>query len=524
MFCLTLGFSPVSAQYDLVVAKDGSGNFATINEAIAACIGAFEGGREERVKIFVRNGVYNEPVRFGSHNIGKTGMPVSLVGESRDGVIISFNNCQSTIDNTYPDKQEGKDYWFGSAQCATMAINSEDFYGENFTVLNTRDTTVYTTGLYIAGRRQAYKNIKVVANRGSLFVRNGRPAFVMDSYLEGRQEMTASNGTAVIYNSTFKINGSSVFYAYPEDNIYYDVPAIGDTVRYGHIFRNCTFTSPDTTSAGTIYLAQPKARESGAWYLNCKLGAHINPLAIKASTNEVANARSYFGEYKSVMADGITPADVSGRASNVRQMSDDYIKKFAFNNHIYNKMFGAGEAAAYAANKDTVYWNPLRLVAPVGIPQNVVKSGNNLTWNEVENAIGYVVYLDGVFAGMTDTKSFSPASGTGTYTVCSVTESGAMSKPSGTASQLSYADLVSILNNVPVSVNSPNTSAYSLVVIDKTIRFENETDCKLYNLSGRCVYNRTSVMEVSLNSLPKGVYLVRTSDLKNGNNISKIVL
>lgn len=524
MFCLTLGFFPVSAQYDLVVAKDGSGNFATINEAIAASIGAFEGGREERVKIFVRNGVYNEPVRFGSHSIGKTGMPVSLVGESRDGVIISYNNCQGIMDNTYPDKKEGSDYWFGTAQCATMTINSEDFYAENLTILNTRDTTVYTTGLYVAGRRQAYKNIKIVADRGSLFIRNGRPAFVMDSYLEGKQEMTASNGTAVIYNSTLKIKGSNVFYAYPEDNIYYDVPVIGDTVRYGHIFRNCTFTSPDTTTAGTIYLAQPKARDSGAWFLNCILGAHINPLAIKTSTNAGANARSHFGEYKSVMADGVTPANVSGRASNIRQMSDDYIKRYAFNNHIYNKMFGTGEAAAYAANKDTVYWNPLRLVAPVGIPQNVTKSGSNLTWNEVENAIGYVVYLDGVYAGMSTSKSFSPASGAGTYTVCSVSENGAMSKPSGTASQQSYADLVSILNNVTVAVNSPKTSAYGLVVIDNTIRFENETNCKLYNLSGRCVYTGTLVKEVSLNSLPKGVYLVRTSDSKNGNNISKIVL
>jgi len=525
VFCLSLGWtSQVLAQYQLVVAADGSGNYTSINAAISAAVEAFGGGFEGRVRIFVKNGVYNEKVMFGSHNTGKTLMPVSIVGESRDGVIIQNGNYQTQIDNTYPDKKEGSDYYYGTAQCATMTINSEDFYGENFTIINTKDTTVYTTGLYIAGRRQAYKNIKVNARRGTLFIRNGRPAFVMDSYFEGNQEMTASNGTAVIYNSTFKIKGSNAPYSIPEDNIYYDVPVIGDTIRYGHIFRNCSLVAMDTTTAGTIFLATPKARESSAWFMNCKLGAHINPVGIKASSNTVANSRSYFGEYKSVMADGTTPADVSQRATNVRQMSDAYVSKYAFNNHIYNKMFGANEAAAYAAKPDTVYWNPLKLVAPLGIPQNVAKSGSNLTWNVVEGAIGYVVYLDGAYAGMTDANSFSSASGSGTYTVCSVSESGSMSKPSGTATQQNYQDLVSILNNIPVGIKSPNSTIFSLFIVDKSIRFETETDCKIFNLSGQCILSRIAQTEISLQSLPKGIYLVKTKDSKYGNNITKVVL
>jgi pectinesterase len=531
LFVLAIGlcsFFPVMAEedvpvYDLIVDKSGTGDYTTIQEAIDACVAGFTGGLTDRFKIFVRNGIYQEPVRFGSHSSGKTGMPISLIGESRDGVIIECDHYKNLIDNTYPDKQEGVDYYYGNAQSATMTINAEDFYGENFTIRNTKDTTtsVYTSGLYIAGRRQAYKNIKVEANRGALYIRNGRTVFIMDSYIEGSLDMTAANGTAVIYNTTFKSKGyGGMPYAYPEDNIYFDIPAINDTLRYGHIFRKCTFEALDTTTAGSLYLAMPMARESGAMFLNCKLGAHINPLGIKANSNVGANLSSWFYEYKNTGADGVTPVDISQRATNCKQLSDTYFETYINNNNIYGKFYKSADVPA----RPIYYFDPLQLCAPAGIPQNVEKIGSELSWDNVTDAEGYIIYLDGAYIGMTRSNTFI-ASETGEYTVCSVGKYGAMSKPSGTATQESYADLIAALNNnISNAVVSPKTVAFSLVVKDKIIYFDNETDCQVYDLYGRCLINKATQKELSLQSMQKGVYLVKTTDAIFGSRLSKIVI
>jgi len=536
IFCLGTGFmNNVSSQYHLIVAADGSGHFTSISAAMAAAKDAQDnGGVEGRVRIFIRNGTYNEPVRFGTHSTGYGSTnPISIVGESKDGVIIQYDNYQGLMDNAHPDKKEGQDYYHGEQTCASMVINGEDFYGENFTVINTKDSICYTAGLYIAGRRQAYKNINIKGNRGTLYIRNGRAAFVMDSYLEGVQEMTASNGTVLLYNSTIKTKGSNVPIAYPEDNIYFDIPTAGDTLRYGHIFRSCTFTAPDTTTAGSIYLAQPQARESGAWFIDCKLGPHISPAGIKADNTVGNNLSSWFYEYNTKGLDGVTAFNFSQRPTNFKTMSQAYMTNYVYNNKIYNKMFKTnnlpnGEADALAADPDTFYWDPLLLAAPRAIPENVIKAGDNLTWDDINGAIGFVVYLDGAYAGMSETNVFPGATGSGTYTVCSVSESGAMSKPSGTASQQSYEDLIAVLNkgisNLPTSITAPKAANFTLVVTDGTIRFESETDCQIFNLSGQCIISKTAQTQLSLQSLPKGVYLVKTKDAKYGNNVTKVVL
>lgn len=515
-FCLGITwFYQASAQYHLIVAADGSGNYTTINAAMSAAVAGFEGGFEGRVRIFVKNGVYNEPARLGSHNTGYT-YPVSLVGESRDGVIIQCGNYKGLLDNTYPDKKEAQDYYYGNNQSATLTINSEDFYGENFTVINTKDSTVYAAGIYVAGRRQAYKNVSVKANRGAIIIRNGRPAFFMDSYVEGRQEMTASNGTVVFFNTTLHNKGVTSPYAYPEDNLYLQIAAPGDTLRYGHIFRQCTFTAPDTTPDASLFLAQPTAKESGAMFLECKLSPKINPLGVKASTNNLANISSWFYEYKNTLLDGTTPADVSGRATNMRQLSDTYLSSYVFNNHIFSKFYKA------EVPTPTYYWDPLLLVAPTGIPQ-VTQAGTTLSWTAVPGAVGYVVYKDGAFAGMTEEVTFEGTAG-GTYTVSSVSESGAMSKPSGTASQLTYTDLIALLNkNISNDLAQTPSHNTAWAVKDGVVTFAQPCDCAVYNLSGRQVMRVTATSEVSLQALPKGLYLLKTTSRSNGDGFIKVV-
>jgi pectinesterase len=81
LFCLfSLFYLPVFSANEIIVAKDGTGNFTTIQEAV----NSIPSTNAEWKTIIVKNGLYNEQVSIACSY-------VALVGESRSGTHIEFN-------------------------------------------------------------------------------------------------------------------------------------------------------------------------------------------------------------------------------------------------------------------------------------------------------------------------------------------------------------------------------------------------------------------------------------------------
>lgn len=76
-------WNPATSKADLIVAKDGSGNYKTINEAIVA-LARMGGNRPERAIIYVKSGVYHEKV-----DIGRDLKNVMLVGDGMDNTVVT---------------------------------------------------------------------------------------------------------------------------------------------------------------------------------------------------------------------------------------------------------------------------------------------------------------------------------------------------------------------------------------------------------------------------------------------------
>lgn len=78
---LVVGLAVLCAQHpsEIIVAKDGSGAFRSIQSAL----NSIPSNRSERIIIVVRNGVYHEKLFISVSNI-------AIVGESRDSTIIEF--------------------------------------------------------------------------------------------------------------------------------------------------------------------------------------------------------------------------------------------------------------------------------------------------------------------------------------------------------------------------------------------------------------------------------------------------
>ena len=104
----------LQGQWMTVVAADGTGDFATVAEAVRSLPPG-----EDRKVIFIKNGVYTEKIRLTRSN-------VTLRGESREGTILQFN--QKSDDFTKNPDSIGR---------AVINIEADDIIIEGMTIVNT---------------------------------------------------------------------------------------------------------------------------------------------------------------------------------------------------------------------------------------------------------------------------------------------------------------------------------------------------------------------------------------------------
>ena len=110
-----LAWGGESIKPDIVVAKDGSGDFTTIQAAVAS----IPSTNRERMIIFVKNGVYHEKVRVDASF-------VTLRGEGRAATRVEFPQLNDDF-SKHPDKL-GR---------AVINVNGNDFVLEDLTAENT---------------------------------------------------------------------------------------------------------------------------------------------------------------------------------------------------------------------------------------------------------------------------------------------------------------------------------------------------------------------------------------------------
>ncbi len=411
--------------YDLTVAKDGSGNFTTINAAIEAVP---EDGK--RHTIFVRNGIYEEKVFIGTHHTGSSKI-ISMIGEDVDKVIITWEDYHGCTISDYPGK--GTISNAGGQYCATMTVNAKDFYMENITVQNP-STKAQAEALYQCGDRQILKNCKILGFQDTHRTKKGARYFYYDCTIEGHVDFIYAGGTCYFYRCNIVSVGKGYLTA-PEDIPYYATLGSGKKLYYGFIFNDCDITAKNT-SVKDVYLGRPWAKESGSIFMKCRLGSHIRTEGWSTMGGDDYQTTS-MGEYKNLTADGTALADVSKRVSWSFQLTD---------NEYYNLM---NLKTIYQAVNSKNTFDPLNEVVAVYPPANFKVSGKTLTWDTVANAKAYAIYANDTLIDYTATNRYCDTRAlakTVTYKVKSIAENGWMSPFNGTPYNLTYHLLDSLLN------------------------------------------------------------------------------
>jgi len=254
LFCCSFGllsftFSKQGAadKYDYVVAKDGSGDFTTIQAAIEASK-AFP---YNRIRIFIKNGVYHEKVFIPSWNT-----KISLIGESKDSTIISYNDYFKKID-------KGRNSTFYTS---TLLVQGNDFHAENLTIENTSGPVGQAVALSVDADRCSFSNCKFLGNQDTLYLsgENNRQYFV-DCYIEGSTDFIFGEATALFEKCTIRCKADS----------YITAASTPQEVSYGFVFKDCNIEAAPGTN--NVYLGRPWRKYAKVVFINSKMGTFINP-------------------------------------------------------------------------------------------------------------------------------------------------------------------------------------------------------------------------------------------------------
>ncbi|WJX81538.1 pectinesterase [Trifolium repens] len=170
--------SASNIQANVVVAKDGTGKFKTVVEAVAS---APDNGKTRYV-IYVKRGIYKEKVDISSKKTN-----VMLVGDGMDATIIT--GSLNVIDGT------------GTFQSATVAAVGDGFIAQDIGFQNTAGPEKHqAVALRVGSDQSVINRCKIDAFQDTLYTHSNRQ-FYRDSFITGTVDFIFGDAAVVFQKS-----------------------------------------------------------------------------------------------------------------------------------------------------------------------------------------------------------------------------------------------------------------------------------------------------------------------------------
>ncbi len=234
----------------IVVARDGTGQFRTVDEAIEVCR-AF---MDYHKVIFVKKGVYKEKLI-----IPQWLQNIEICGEDRDETIITFDD-HANIKTA--DRPKG----MGTFRTYTLKIEGNAITLKNITIENNAARLGQAVALHTEGDRLRFINCRFLGNQDTIYT--GMAAtrlYFEDCYIEGTTDFIFGPSTAWFERC----------HIYCKANSYITAASTPKEQMYGYIFNHCTITAaPQVTK---VYLGRPWRDYGYTLFMHCQLPPQIAP-------------------------------------------------------------------------------------------------------------------------------------------------------------------------------------------------------------------------------------------------------
>ena len=248
----------------LVVSRDGTGDFRTLQEAVESAR-AF---MDYTVTIYVKNGVYKEKVIVPSwvENI-------DIIGEDRDKTIITYD------DHANINKM-------GTFRTYTVKVEGSDITFKNLTIENNAAQLGQAVALHTEGDRLKFINCRILGNQNTIYTgAKFTRLYFKDCYIDGTTDFIFGPSTALFENCMI----------HSKRNSYVTAASTPKEAKYGYIFKHCKLTAEP--GVDKVYLGRPWRPYAYTLFIECELGKHIVPAGWhnwgKQSNEETARYMEY---------------------------------------------------------------------------------------------------------------------------------------------------------------------------------------------------------------------------------------
>lgn len=298
---LSLLAGKLFSQQKIIVAKDGSGQYTTVQ----AALDAVKEGNADTLTIFIKKGIYKEVIIVDARKHF-----IKLVGEDPLTTRLTYDNHAGTRLNN----GDTLNTW----TCASFFVYGNDFRAENLSFENSAGFTAgQAVGLRIEGNRASFKNCRITGNQDILFLSgSGVKHFFRDCYIEGTTDFIFGASTAVFKNC----------HIHSKKNSHITAASTNSIIPFGFVFIDCKLTADSLINK--VSLGRPWTPTASVTYINCWMGSHIIPEGWNNWRNPNNENTVRYAEYGS----SGPGANREGRVKWARQLTQEDLKKFTVKN------------------------------------------------------------------------------------------------------------------------------------------------------------------------------------------------
>lgn len=295
--CFSQTGNPQQYKYIFTVAKDGTGEYTTIQDAIDA----MRVYPLAPITLYIKNGVYNEKIELPANNTD-----VTFVGENVDSTIISWNDYSG----------KGKHTTFTSY---TAKISGNRFRAENITFVNTAGPVGQALALYVDADKAVFKNCKFLGNQDTIFTAGETSRqFFENCYIEGTTDFIFGPATAVFQSCTI----------FCKSNSFITAASTPRNRTYGFVFKDCKVVADSGVTK--LFLGRPWRAYARTVFMNCDLPKVIAPEGWNNWGNAENEKTTFYAEYKNTGEGALTTQRVKWAKQLTGAQANEYYLPIIF--------------------------------------------------------------------------------------------------------------------------------------------------------------------------------------------------
>lgn len=263
----------------LVVSRDGTGEFRSIDEAIEVCRAFMDYTKV----IYVKKGVYKEKLIIPSWLTN-----ITICGEDRDNTIITRDdhaNIKMPVGGLDSEAAvKGKP--MGTFRTYTLKVQGSYITLKDITIENNAAKLGQAVALHTEGDHILVLNCRLLGNQDTVYTGVGgtRVAFY-DCYIEGTTDFIF--GPSIAWFQNCEIHSKA--------NSYITAASTPAGQKYGYVFYKCRLTADKDVDK--VYLGRPWRPFAATIFMDCELGKHIRPEGWHNWNNAKNEETARYAEY-----------------------------------------------------------------------------------------------------------------------------------------------------------------------------------------------------------------------------------